>query len=70
MTLEEVQIQVYITQLEKMGEISSDCKMCVEIFYPQLLSSKKLYEIFAPGHIASSRCKSGKHPHCTCDVCF
>ena len=23
-----------------------------------------------PSHTASDRCESGKHPHCTCDVCF
>ena len=23
-----------------------------------------------PRHYASARCESGKHPHCTCDVCF
>jgi len=24
----------------------------------------------APPHFASDRCESGKHPHCSCDVCF
>ena len=23
-----------------------------------------------PSHTPSSRCESGKHPHCTCDACF
>ena len=23
-----------------------------------------------PSHDASARCESGKHEHCTCDVCF
>ena len=23
-----------------------------------------------PSHMASARCESGKHPHCTCDTCF
>ena len=23
-----------------------------------------------PSHTASERCESGKHPHCTCDVCY
>lgn len=23
-----------------------------------------------PPHDASPRCESGKHPHCTCDICF
>lgn len=22
------------------------------------------------GHYASPRCRSGRHPHCTCDTCF
>ncbi len=24
----------------------------------------------SPRHEASERCEGGKHPHCTCDVCF
>ena len=23
-----------------------------------------------PPHIASDKCESGKHNHCTCDICF
>lgn len=23
-----------------------------------------------PSHTASSRCESGKRPHCTCDTCY
>ena len=23
-----------------------------------------------PRHYASDRCKSGKRPHCTCDICY
>lgn len=25
---------------------------------------------FCPPHDASPRCESGKHNHCSCDVCF
>lgn len=25
---------------------------------------------FGPSHDASSRCESGKHEHCACDICF
>lgn len=25
---------------------------------------------FHPPHDASDTCRSGKHPHCTCDSCF
>ena len=70
MTIEEVEIQVIITQLEKSGDLSPDCKTCMEIFYPQILKGVKPYTIFAPRHKASSHCQSGKHPHCTCDTCF
>jgi hypothetical protein len=24
----------------------------------------------APRHFASPNCESGKHNHCTCDICF
>jgi hypothetical protein len=27
-------------------------------------------EPMMPSHEASQYCESGKHPHCTCDVCF
>lgn len=27
-------------------------------------------ESMMPPHDASDRCESGKHNHCTCDVCF
>lgn len=27
-------------------------------------------ETFFPSHEASSGCRSGGHPHCTCDTCF
>ena len=25
---------------------------------------------FFPSHVASTRCESGRHDHCTCDTCF
>jgi hypothetical protein len=25
---------------------------------------------YHPPHDASEHCKSGKHPHCSCDICF
>jgi len=27
-------------------------------------------DLYAPRHKASTRCESGKKPHCTCDRCF
>lgn len=70
MRLDEVPVQVLITQFEKEGELSPSCRTCVEYFYPLLLAGQKFSNIFAPRHKASNRCESGKHSHCTCDTCF
>ncbi len=43
------------------------CKGCVEGLLGFLDTGK---HIMSPPHTPSSGCKSGKHPHCTCDVCF
>jgi hypothetical protein len=61
-----------IKQLEADGEIDPSCKTCKEIFYPYLAmwSSDSFCWPFAPRHKPSRRCESGKHSHCTCDVCF
>jgi hypothetical protein len=64
------QLYEYIQELEEEKRIDPNCKMCVEIFYPELIAGKKLHEIFAPRHKALETCRSGKYPHCTCDVCF
>ena len=70
MKLEDVSIQVFITQFEKEGELDPNCRTCVEQFYSKLVSGIKFSDIFAPRHKASKRCESGKHNHCSCDVCF
>ena len=59
-----------LLKLEEEGEIDRFCKTCQEIFIPQLKEGNNIWSIFAPRHKASSRCQSGKHPHCTCDTCF
>lgn len=64
------QISSYIRALEMKGYIEPDCPTCNENFYPKLNEGTKIMDIFAPRHIASENCKSGKNPHCTCDVCF
>ena len=28
------------------------------------------HETMFPRHHASDRCESGKHPHCTCEICW
>lgn len=59
-----------IKELEKAGHIDPNCKTCKSAFYPELEKEKEYSNIFAPRHLPSPYCKSGKHPHCTCDTCF
>lgn len=63
-------INKYIMQLYRDDRIDKDCKTCQEDFIPRLMNGARLSDIFAPRHKASENCKSGKHPHCTCDTCF
>lgn len=63
-------IYEYIKELEQRKLINPTCKTCIEIFYPQINIGKRISDIFAPRHQASSRCESGKRNHCTCDTCF
>jgi hypothetical protein len=64
-TISETREQA-IARWEASGYLDPSCRGC-EQFY---LSPKKPFDVFAPGHMASRSCESGKHPHCTCDVCF
>ena len=64
------EIETYIKELESKGWIEPNCKSCKAYFYPELQKGNKFSSIFAPGHKPSSRCESGKHPHCSCDTCF
>lgn len=53
-----------IKRLEDMGILVPGCSGCKEKYeHPTLCP-------FAPDHIPSKNCKSGKRPHCTCDTCF
>lgn len=63
-------IYEYIKELEKEGKIDPNCKGCKSMFYPALEEGTQLGRIFAPRHIPSKYCKSGKNNHCTCDTCF
>lgn len=51
-------IQQKITDFH-LNEYDPECNYCVVNFMK-----------FAPSHYANKNCKSGKHNHCTCDVCF
>lgn len=59
----------YIKQLEDEGKLDPNCNGCKE-FYNEIKNGKEYWEVFAPRHKASSMCRSGKYPHCTCDTCF
>jgi len=60
----------YIKECEDKGWINSNCKMCLEVFYPKLRAGAAISDIFAPSHKPSNRCESGKRLHCSCDICF
>lgn len=64
------EIKAYIKEMEALGLMDKNCKTCLNVFYPEVAKGKKIIEIFAPAHKASTRCKSGKYNHCTCDTCF
>ena len=65
MTIEEK-----IKWLEDNKEIDPNCKTCQNVFYPALRKGIEIGSIFAPRHKPMKSCRSGKHPHCTCDTCF
>ena len=55
-----------ITRWEKQGRLDPNCTLCKE-FYDY---DGRPCSVFAPNHQPSINCESGKHPHCTCDICF
>jgi hypothetical protein len=44
----------------KNANYDAECNYCVSHYRDSM----------APSHYASSRCESGGHDHCTCDICF
>jgi hypothetical protein len=68
MTDKEIKDRIEV--LEKTGSLDPNCKSCQEYFYPIARVGENIWNVFAPRHKASSRCQSGKRPHCTCDICF
>lgn len=54
----EIRVDV-LTQFGKPNPKYPHCKQCL---YGSVFGG--------PSHEASPRCKSGRHPHCTCDTCF
>lgn len=54
-----------IARGEREGWLVSDCLGCKERY-----EAKDPTSVFVPNHQASTRCESGRRPHCTCDTCF
>jgi hypothetical protein len=61
-----------IERLEQSGQLVPGCGLCEREFYPwyRELWKPGMGGPFAPAHKPSARCRSGHHPHCTCDTCF
>jgi hypothetical protein len=57
-----------IARWEQAGILDPSCLTCQGDFYA--VTDKRPADIHAPRHKASPGCESGKHPHCTCDVCW
>jgi len=57
-----------VGRMEREGDLDPMCAMCRDEFYSR--TDTMPCDVFAPRHKASSRCESGKRPHCTCDTCF
>lgn len=57
-----------LTRLEASGDLDPTCSGCLERYSAPTRDA--IFAVFAPHHKASSRCESGKRPHCSCGVCF
>jgi hypothetical protein len=63
-------VEEHITRLELMGIVDRNCITCQKNFIMPLKEGVLMASIYMPAHKPSPRCESGKHPHCTCDICF
>lgn len=61
-----------IARLEALGQIDPKCLTCQHELYPFYREqwTPGASDPFVPPHQASERCRSGKHPHCSCSACF
>ena len=58
--IEDIMRMAHKIAMEKYRRPAGECAFCDE--------HRK--DAMMPSHTPSERCESGKHPHCTCDVCF
>lgn len=63
---DEVHRRALIAEAEERGDLDPSCRRCVDWLYPAWPNAL----MAGPGHRASGNCKSGKYPHCSCDVCW
>jgi hypothetical protein len=56
-------VEERLDRMQREGVIVLGCSGCEPFFEGGGVA-------FGPRHKPSDRCESGKHPHCTCDVCF
>jgi hypothetical protein len=59
-------------RLETLQVIAPNCAGCEDVY--RALENRPgafpLDLLNGPRHKPSDKCESGKHPHCTCDVCW
>ena len=55
-----------IERWEREGWLDKNCNGC-QIYYDNPSFPN---QVFSPRHEANNNCESGKHNHCTCDICF
>jgi hypothetical protein len=60
-------IDTRIRHLVGIGALEPGCPGC-ESSFEAVKAGKDLP--FMPHHKPSSRCESGRYPHCSCDTCF
>mgnify|MGYP006921388292 CR=1 FL=1 len=58
-----------LARWELEGQCSPTCAGCKPV-YERVARGEFPYGLFAPSHVPSEACSSGRKPHCTCDSCF
>lgn len=54
-----------IERMERAGTLHPDCPTCRKAY-----AYERPCDYVMPSHTAKPGCESGRHNHCTCDVCF
>lgn len=58
-------ISLAVQNMENLNVIVRNCLGCKPWY-----RADNPDHVFAPRHNALPSCQSGRHPHCTCDICF